>query len=151
MAQGSRYTDEDIERGLQALVETGGNAAEASRRTEIPATTLRGWKATKFRDEFVEVRREKRSSLIDEVWKAAQEAVNALRIKIPRMGVNDLLRTFSAMSDKGLAISGEAVNRLDITSGDRPLEGMSDEEKIERLFSIVDKARARRDGGPAGE
>ena len=41
MAQGSKYTDEDIERGLQALAETGGNAAKASRACQIPARTLR--------------------------------------------------------------------------------------------------------------
>lgn len=148
MGQGSKYTDEELEKGFAALVEAGGNASAASRACGIPAQTLRDWKTTHFHDEFVEVRREKRSSLIDEVWHAAQEVVNQLRAKIPSMGVNDLLRTFTTLTDKGLAISGEAVDRMDITSGDRPLEGMSDDQRIERLFSIVDKARARTDSEP---
>ena len=148
MGQGSKYTDEDMERGYVALVEAGGNASAASRVCDIPATTLRGWKNNHFHDDFAEVRREKRSSLIDEVWHAAQEVVNQLRAKIPKMGVNDLLRTFTTLTDKGLAISGEAVDRMDITSGDRPLEGMSDDQRIERLFSIVDQARARNNSEP---
>ena len=146
--RGKKYSDEDMERGLQALVEAGGNCAEASRKTDIPATTLRGWKAKQFADEFVQLRREKRATAIDEVWEAVHETVNEIRTNIPGMAIGKLLRTFGLLTDKGLAMGGEPGSRIDITSGDRPLEGGSEDERIERLFSIIDKARTRRDSEP---
>lgn len=137
MTQGSKYTEDDLERGFIALMESGGNCAAASRACDIPASTLRGWKNNHFHGNFVELRREERSSLIDEVWKAAEEAVKEIRKKIPKMKTAELLRAFSMMADKGLLIGGEPSKRIDITSGDRPLpegyDAMSDDELREAL------------------
>jgi len=106
MTRGKKRSPEDIEIGLQALAETGGNAEEASRKTGIPANTLREWKL-QFGDEFGELRREKRSDLIEDVWAAAAEALGFLRKKLRRMKGKDLAVTYGILTDKALLLGGE--------------------------------------------
>ena len=107
VTQGSKYTDEDRERGLQALAEAGGNAEVASKACGIPARTLRDWKANEFADEFAELRREKRGDLIAEVWGTAAEALGILRRKLKGMKGKDLAITFGILTDKALVMGGE--------------------------------------------
>ena len=106
MARGQPYSPEDVERGIQALAEHGGNAAAASRQTGIPATTLRGWK-TQFVDEFVEVRREKRTDFIDEVWAAAKEAVKQAKDKLKEATAKEAAIIAGIFIDKALVMGGE--------------------------------------------
>jgi hypothetical protein len=107
MPRGQKYSPEDIERGLEALAEHGGNAAAASRVTGIPATTLRGWKTKEFADEFVEVRREKRSGLIEKVWQAAEEALKQVLEKMSKASAKDAAVIMGILVDKGLLLGGE--------------------------------------------
>ena len=104
--RGRKRPPDDIERGLQALAETGGNAEAASRKTSIPATTLRGWK-TLYSDDFVELRREKRTGLIDDVWGAAREALKQLKAKLPNMKGDKVAVAFGILVDKALVMGGE--------------------------------------------
>jgi len=116
MAQGSKYTDEDIERGLQALAETGGNAAKASRACRIPARTLRDWKTQSFAEEFAELRREKRSGFIDKVWAGAERAMDLLLEAMqpaedeeekPKISPRELATVMGILTEKGLLLGGE--------------------------------------------
>lgn len=104
--RGKKRSPEDIERGLQALAEAGGNAEAASKATGIPATTLRGWKAL-YPNEFVELRREKRTGLIDDVWAAAREALKQLKAKLPMMKGEKVAVAFGILVDKALVMGGE--------------------------------------------
>ena len=104
--RGKQRSLEDIERGLQALAESGGNATAASNASGIPRTTLVGWKALYF-DEFDELRREKRSDLIDDVWAAAREALKELKSKFAGMKGQQLAVTFGILIDKALVMGGE--------------------------------------------
>jgi len=106
MTRGRARSPEEIERGLQALAEHGGNAEAASRDTGIPATTLRGWK-TQFVDEFVEVRREKRTDFIDEVWETAKEAVKQVKAKIKEASAKEAAIIAGIFIDKALVMGGE--------------------------------------------
>jgi hypothetical protein len=105
--RGQKYGDEDIERGLQALAEAGGNAARASLACGIPERTLRGWKINQFADEFAELRREKRTDLISKVWDAAELALDLLLKKLPRMEGRYLTTAFGVLAEKGLLLGGE--------------------------------------------
>lgn len=107
MGQGSKYTDQDIERGLQALAETGGNSAAASRASGIPERTLREWKLTKFADEFAEVRREKRTDFITEVWDTAKAAVKQVREKLSGATAKEAAVIAGIFIDKALVMGGE--------------------------------------------
>ena len=106
MARGIPRPPEDIERGLVALAVSGGNAEAASRATGIPANTLRYWKG-KFADEFVDLRREKRSDLIEEVWAAASEALQQLRAKMATTKAKDAAVILGILVDKALVMGGE--------------------------------------------
>lgn len=107
MTRGQKYGDEEIERGLQALAENGGNAARASLACGIPERTLRGWKVNEFADEFAELRREKRGAFIDQVWAAARMALDLLTAKLPKMKGRELATAFGILTDKGLLLGGE--------------------------------------------
>jgi len=104
--RGQKRSPEDIERGLEALAESGGNAEAASRATGIPANTLRTWKRARP-DEFIELRREKRTVLIEDVWAAAQEALKELRGKFKTMKGQQLAVAFGILTDKALVLGGE--------------------------------------------
>ena len=105
--RGQKYNDGDIERGLQALAECGGNAAAASRKTKIPARTLRDWKANLFADEFAEVRREKRTGFIDDVWAVAQEAVKQVKAERGEASAKEAALIAGIFIDKALVMGGE--------------------------------------------
>lgn len=107
MAQGSKYTDEDIERGLQALAESGGNATAASKACGIPERTLRDWKRTKFADEFAEVRREKRTDFISAVWETAKDALQQVKDKLKDTTAKEAAVITGIMIDKALLLGGE--------------------------------------------
>jgi len=149
MARGKKHTDAQVELALQALIEHDGNAEAASKDTGIPARTLRDWRGKEFADEFARLRREKRKGFIEKVWEVAGQALDELMTKLPEMKGKDIAITIGILADKGLAAGGEASRRIDVTSADKPLEGRSDDERIERLFSIFDEARARRDSEPS--
>jgi len=106
MTRGKKRSPEDIERGLEALAESGGNAEEASRKTGLPANTLREWKL-QFGDEFGELRREKRSDLITKVWVAAEKALDTAVEKLAEMSGKDAAVSFGIFTDKGLLMGGE--------------------------------------------
>jgi len=142
MARGKKYSDEDLERGLQALLEHSGNAAAASRACGIPARTLSDWKTSEFAGEFAELRRQKHEGFIEKVWRVADKALDELIKKLPDMPGKDIAITVGILADKGLAAAGEASKRIDVTSGDRPLDSTNDDQRIDRLFSLLDKARA---------
>jgi hypothetical protein len=101
------YTAEDIERGLQALAECGGNASMAAEKTGIPRGTLRYWAANKFADEFATIRQEKRTDLIDKVWGMAGEALGQTRKKLKKASANQAAVIFAIMVDKALLLGGE--------------------------------------------
>jgi transposase-like protein len=106
MARGRPWPPEDVERGLLALAEAGDNAEEASRMSQIPANTLREWKS-RYNDEFVELRREKRSDLIEDLWSAAREALRELRGNLSRMKGRELGIVLGILIDKALVMGGE--------------------------------------------
>lgn len=117
--RGKKRSLEDIERGLEALAESGGNATAASKTTGIPRTTLIGWKAEHF-DEFDDLRREKRTDLIDDVWAAAREALKELKGKFPSMQGNHLAVAFGILIDKALVMGGEPDTISETKISDSP-------------------------------
>ena len=104
---GKRYSPEEIEVGLQALAESGGNASCAAEKTGIPRGTLRYWAANSFADEFASIRQEKRQSLIEKVWAGAEKALDHLLKELPKMKGNHLAIAFGILTDKGLLLGGE--------------------------------------------
>jgi len=116
--RGKKRSPEDIERGLEALAESGGNATIASESCGIPARTLRGWKGGAFAEEFAELRREKRTDLIGDVWEAAREALAQLRSKLPTMKGKDVAVTFGILTDKALILGGEPTQITETKRGD---------------------------------
>lgn len=117
MARGKKYPDEDVERGLQALAENGGNAEAASRATDIPANTLRGWK-NNFVDEFVELRREKRIPLIDRIWEAAGKALDQTLAKLPEASAKEAGVIMAILVDKALLMGGEPTDISEVRGAD---------------------------------
>jgi len=104
--RGKKWPPADVERGLQALAESGGSVTAASKATGIPKTTLWGWK-TQHPDEFEQLRMEKRGSLIEKVWGAAEDALDLLIKELPKMKGRYLATTFGILTDKGLLLGGE--------------------------------------------
>lgn len=54
----TRYSEEEVERGLQTVALVGGNCAEASRRLDMPEETLRVWAKEMHADRYREIRTE---------------------------------------------------------------------------------------------
>jgi len=115
--KGKPYPPEEIERGLQALAVSGGNASAASRATGIPRTTLIGWKGEHF-DEFDDLRQEKKLALIEVVWNAARTAITALELKFPAMAGKDLAITTGILIDKGLLLGGDPSQIIKVEEAD---------------------------------
>jgi uncharacterized protein YbjT (DUF2867 family) len=105
VARGKKRSPEEVERGLAALAEHGSSEG-AARATGIPASTLRTWKLQQP-DEFDELRREKRSGLVGQVWEAAGEALKQVLSKVGEASPKDAAVIFGIVVDKGLLLGGE--------------------------------------------
>lgn len=105
MTRGKKYSAEDVERGLAALA-VNGSSEIASEQTGIPASTLRTWKLRQP-DEFDELRREKRTPLIEELWAGARDAIARIRDQIKEASAKDAAVILGILVEKALLAGGE--------------------------------------------
>jgi hypothetical protein len=141
---GGRYTEEEIERGLEALAVCGGSTRRASRELaarglEIPHPTLQDWKTLhadryqRMRDEVVPrihgKLAEESEDLAREYGEVEREAIAILRERLPELrpheGGNALrnLATSRAISiDKASVLRGRPTRITEHRSADEILE-----------------------------
>lgn len=124
-----RYTQEEITRGLMAMVAWAGKASDAARSLEdqglsIPTGTLRSWIQTTHADQYQELRSKYASKLEEALvrdmrevairaTRAQQKAVEEAEKRLDRGADTDPARTAAALSkvtqvstDKLLSLTG---------------------------------------------
>lgn len=133
-----RYSELEIERGLVALVEHGGNHRAASRMLEldglkIPATTLDNWRKRKtYKQRYLDlvaelgpqIRKEaaqRQRALADKAASVTVKIIDKLDAEVDNLETRDLpgaarnMATTSAIGvDKAMILDGEATQRVEI-------------------------------------
>jgi hypothetical protein len=121
-------TPEQIDRGLQALVEAGGNSRKASEKSGIPDSTLRSWKHAqpeKYRrmelsyfDELEDATRSRAQEVAHTASDLEADLLQKVREQIPRMDGKDAATAARAVAD----VKAKAINTWTSLS-DRNPEG----------------------------
>ena len=84
MAQGKKYND-DIKEKAFALLATNNSVAEVAKILELPRTTVQSWKDSMNKDEeFVALRRKKKSEFVEDAWKIINSAKSLLQRRLDR-------------------------------------------------------------------
>lgn len=76
-----RYTEEDIERGLQALIAAGCSYRRAAEMVGIPAETLLGWRKHRFKDRYEQMREELAPKIRQRIAQQAEDLALVLAEK----------------------------------------------------------------------
>lgn len=138
-----QYSSDDKAAALAALEANGGNLRLTSRQLKIPLTTLHMWASGHVPNDVPNLRTEKKAELQDELRRIAYALVEAIPAKVDSANLQQIATTLGIVIDKMQLLSGQPTDRsqIDIT--------ISDEERVARIASLLDAARARRDGQPA--
>jgi hypothetical protein len=108
----SRTTEQDIERGLMAIVMAGGNTAEAARLVGRHRTTLEDWR-DKYAVRYMEIRREKGPALEAMVI----ESLRGTMVEIERVKLKALARLEEKIDADEVKDYSAAMKNLALTQG----------------------------------
>lgn len=143
------YTDDDRAAALATLEANDGNVARTSRETGVGRATLQRWASeTGHRKEAVDNRLpEARGNIADRLEAFIHKALDVAPDKLHDADMNALFRAIGISADKIQLLRNKP------TSIDEVRDGLTDDERAERVAALLDRARARRDGraSPSGE
>lgn len=136
------YTDDDRAAALAALEANNGNVARTSRETGVGRATLNRWASeTGHRKEAADARLpEARASIADRLEAFIHQALDVAPDKLADADMNALFRAIGISADKIQLLRNRP------TSIDEVRDGLSDDERAERVAALLDRARARRAG-----
>jgi hypothetical protein len=139
-SRGTPVSDETIEIIKATFAETG-NLRAAARAANCSVATAK--KYAESRDEFEQVRTEKRLSVIEEITRAQviliQSMIEPKRLRSATL--SELSNTFGTVTDKGLLLSGQATNRTAFMTDD-PSTKLTPEE-MELAARVREKLAAQ--------
>lgn len=136
-----RYSDTQKADALVALDANGGNVIGTSRLIGIPEKTLEEWSKNRRINEDVAILREgKREDLADRLEDIAHKLLDSMASKIPDANLSNVSVSFGIAVDKMRLLREQPTS---ITSA------LTDDERADRVATLLDRARARRDGRAA--
>ena len=142
----TRYTDEFRATSVIMLEMSGypdrpGSLMETAKYLKIPHATLSRWyngKRNPPPPEMVQVKKGEMIELLkNEIVSAIYEMVNAR----PFADYKELATAMGIMVDKMQLLEGEATSRTEIID-----DRLTDEERANRITSLLERGRTRRDG-----
>lgn len=135
-----QYSDEDKATALAALAANGGNVRKTSRDLGMPYDTLRSWaKGENINQGVVKLQPHKKKALADKLEDIAHKLAGALPEKIEEASLQQTATSLGIVVDKMQLLRGQPTNITDDAS-------LTDDERAKRVASLLDAARARRDG-----
>jgi hypothetical protein len=124
------YSDDEKASALVVLDFCKGNLSEASRRLEIPITTIKEWNDGRVNEQVTESRNEKKADLANSLEELAFTLIGKISGSEKVSGVD-----LGIVVDKMLLLRGEATTiSKDVTHG-------SPEQRRARILELVKKAK----------
>lgn len=135
-----KYSDEDKATALAALDANGGNVKRTATELEIPRITLLGWADGRGVHPVVsELQQEKRGALAERLEEIAHKIVDILPDKLQDATLQQCATSLGIIVDKRQLLMGKPTGIVDDAS-------LTDLERANRVNTLLDIARARRDG-----
>lgn len=139
------YSDTEKAQALAVLDGNNGNIARTARHTGIPRATLTDWANNRgVSDDVPEIRHEKKQELADKLEAIAHQLADAIPGKIADAPL------IQATSSLGIAIEKMRLLR-EMSTDNVYVNGLTEEQRAERVMGLLNYARARRDGRALGE
>jgi transposase-like protein len=136
-----QYSDAQKAEALAALDANGGNVKRTASLLGIPHKTLDDWsKELGINDDVAEIRAGKRGDLADRLEGIAHVLLDSIESKIPDANLSNVSVSFGIAVDKMRLLREQPTS---ITAA------LTDDERADRVASLLDRARARRDGRTA--
>lgn len=141
-----RYDDKFRASALLLLEAAGypnkdGALATVSKNIGVPHNTLRNWFHGERNPVPSDVRQEKREELSDLLRNEIDGALGAMKGARDGASYRDLGTVAGILIDKLQLITGKPTERNEVVDN-----GISDDERANRIAAILDRARERRDG-----
>lgn len=113
MGRGRVTPDETIER-IKATYAMNGNARETSRVLNVPMSTVTKYIDPEIKDEFEQVRTEKRLSVIEHIAIAQIKFIEAMTDpdKLRKAQISEIGSVFETVTKNGLLMAGQATSIL---------------------------------------
>ncbi len=136
----------DLADDLCEFISTGGTLIDWCEIQGNPShTTILRWLRTddSFSSQYARAREDQADYFADEIKKIARECeADTAQIAKATLEINTNKWLAGKRKPK---VYGEKSN-VDLTSGGKPIESLTDEERAARTLAILDEARARRTG-----
>lgn len=129
MKRGTPVSDETIEIIKATFAETG-NLRASARAAGCSVATAKKYAGS--RDQFEQVRTEKRLDIIDRIKDAQVKMIDAMidPEKLAKSSLHDIGIAFGIVTDKGLLLSGQATSRTENLTKD-PATILTPEEMVQ--------------------
>jgi transposase-like protein len=141
-----QYSDE-FRANAVVLLESSGYPEQVGALTRVadhlkmPYQTLSRWYNAKNNPPPPELVQVKRKELIDIIRDEVYKAIGAADGARDEASYRDLITAAAIMVDKLQLLTGKATERTEVLS-----DGLTDEQRANRIAAIFDKARTRRSG-----
>ena len=140
-----RYSDKEKASALALLAANGGNVNRTAHEAGIPRKTLEQWaKDRTLHPDVAELRQEKILELSELLENEIRAIFDSMKTKRPEALYSTLGVVAGILIDKKQLLDGKATQRSEVVN-------LSDDERAERITSLLERARARRDGDAAEE
>lgn len=143
MSERRSYSDEEKAEALAALDANAGDAEATARATGIPRTTIMSWASRGVPERVTQLRQGKKEDLADRFEEIARQLVDAIPAKIASAPLQAVATSAAIAVDKMRLLREQAtsINRDD---------GITDEDRVRGVVTLLERARARRDGQAPG-
>lgn len=136
-----QYSDSQKAEALAAVDANGGNVAATAAALGIPQKTLDCWSRLRgVHPEVVQMRSGKREDLADRLEDLAHKLLDKAEGKIGDANLSNVTVALGISIDKMRLLREQPTS---ITAA------MTDDERADRVATLLERARARRDGRPA--
>lgn len=138
-----RYSDSDKAAALAALDANDGNTHKTAKQLNIPRTTLERWVEGRVSDDVPHLRQHKKRELHESLEELAYKLVAVMPEKIDEANLQQSAVALGVVIEKMQLLRGDPTERLEHT--------LTDAERVSRINTLLDAARARRDGRTADD
>ena len=135
-----RYGDDERASALTALAANGGNIKRTANQLGIPEKTLGNWAKGISHPESAKDGDQKKESMADALEAVAWKLIEVMPEKISKATLSQVATSLGIALDKMRLLREQATS----ISGQ---EGLTDEQRLERIREVLERVRRRRLGG----
>lgn len=122
-----------------------GALSHVSKHCGVPQSTLKGWYTGQNNPPPTELRAEKKGELIDWINTELDSIFGVLPNKRNDASYRDLVTGIGILVDKRQLLTGKPTESIEYKNN-----GLTDEQRVDKVVALLKTARTRADGQPIG-